>query len=87
VTPAASFALPAGAERAAAAAGGTLSGSQDGQRSGIFSSMRIVDMPGLRQLLLALLITAAVLPAAGCGRKAQPEPPPGADYPRTYPSR
>ena len=44
-------------------------------------------MAVLRQLLLALLVAVVVLPAAGCGRKAQPEPPPGSDFPRTYPSR
>jgi hypothetical protein len=64
-----------------------LSGSQDGRQRGIFSSMRIVGMAVLRQLVLALLVAVVVLPAAGCGRKAQPEPPPGADFPRTYPSR
>jgi hypothetical protein len=41
----------------------------------------------VRRLLLLLLVAGLVLPAAGCGRKGQPEPPPGADYPRTYPSR
>lgn len=40
-----------------------------------------------RRLLVVLVIAAALLPAAGCGRKSAPEPPPGADYPRTYPSR
>lgn len=35
-----------------------------------------------------LLIVAALSLAAGaCGRKGQPEQPPGADFPRTYPSR
>lgn len=41
----------------------------------------------LRHLLLALLLAAVILPVAGCGRKGQPEPPPGSDFPRTYPSR
>jgi predicted small lipoprotein YifL len=49
--------------------------------------MRIVRMRAARHLLLALLLTGLVLPAAACGRKGAPEPPPGADYPRTYPSR
>ncbi|MBK8209352.1 MAG: hypothetical protein IPK78_04685 [Rhodospirillales bacterium] len=41
----------------------------------------------VRRLLLLLLLAGLALPAAGCGRKGQPEPPPGADFPRTYPSR
>jgi predicted small lipoprotein YifL len=40
-----------------------------------------------RALLIALLMTGLTLSVVGCGRKGQPEPPPGADYPRTYPSR
>ena len=39
------------------------------------------------RLLVLLLLCGLVLQAAGCGRKGQPEPPPGSDYPRTYPSR
>jgi hypothetical protein len=41
----------------------------------------------VRRLLLLLLLSGLVLPATGCGRKGQPEPPTDADYPRTYPSR
>ena len=41
----------------------------------------------MRRLALLLLAASLALPAAGCGRKGQPEPPPGADYPRTYPAR
>jgi len=41
----------------------------------------------LRLLLLALLLAAVILSVAGCGRKGQPEPPPGSDFPRTYPSQ
>ena len=33
------------------------------------------------------VVAGLVLSAAACGRKGAPEPPPGADYPRTYPSR
>jgi predicted small lipoprotein YifL len=40
-----------------------------------------------RYVLVALLLAVSVLPAAACGRKGAPEPPPGAEYPRTYPSR
>ncbi len=40
-----------------------------------------------RRLAVLLLCAAVVLPAAACGRKGQPEPPPGSDYPRTYPAR
>lgn len=39
------------------------------------------------RLLVVLVVAAVLLPATGCGRKNAPEPPPGADYPRTYPSR
>jgi predicted small lipoprotein YifL len=41
-------------------------------------------MRTLITLVFAALLTLAV---AGCGRKGQPEPPPGSDYPRTYPAR
>lgn len=41
----------------------------------------------LGRLLLLVLVVALMAPMGGCGRKGQPEPPPGADYPRTYPSR
>jgi predicted small lipoprotein YifL len=38
---------------------------------------------------LALLLLALALPLAACGKKAQPEPPPGVPdtFPRTYPSQ
>jgi hypothetical protein len=48
--------------------------------------MSIVRASAARCLALILLSAALVLSAA-CGRKSAPEPPPGADYPRTYPSR
>lgn len=64
-----------------------LSGSQPGARSGIFGNMRTTTPRAPRLLLLALLLVALTLPVAGCGRKGQPEPPPGSDFPRTYPSR
>ncbi len=41
----------------------------------------------VRLALLALLMAALPLAVGSCGRKGAPEPPPGADYPRTYPSR
>lgn len=71
---------------------GLLSGSQPGARGGIFVSMHTVFAPSIRPgaprlLLLVLLIAALSLPVAGCGRKGPPEPPPGSDFPRTYPSR
>jgi hypothetical protein len=39
-------------------------------------------------LALALLLLAAALPLAGCGKKAEPGPPPNvpSTYPRTYPN-
>jgi predicted small lipoprotein YifL len=40
-----------------------------------------------RRLLLLVLISVLLLPLTACGRKGAPEPPPGADFPRTYPSR
>ena len=40
-----------------------------------------------RRGLIAVVLVAVALLAAGCGRKGPPEPPPGADYPRQYPSR
>jgi predicted small lipoprotein YifL len=49
--------------------------------------MRIVRTRAAHDLLLALLLAVSMLSAAACGRKGAPEPPPGADYPRTYPSR
>jgi predicted small lipoprotein YifL len=49
--------------------------------------MRTVLKGAGGRLLILLLLAAVALPVAGCGRKGAPEPPPGADYPRTYPSR
>jgi len=49
--------------------------------------MRIVRAGAARCLLLAMLLAGLMLPTAACGRKGAPEPPHGADYPRTYPSR
>ncbi|MGZ8995811.1 MAG: LPS translocon maturation chaperone LptM [Rhodospirillales bacterium] len=40
-----------------------------------------------RRGLIAVIVVAMALLAVGCGRKGPPEPPPGADYPRQYPSR
>ncbi|MCU0894511.1 MAG: lipoprotein [Rhodospirillales bacterium] len=40
-----------------------------------------------RRGLIAVVVVAVALLSAGCGRKGPPEPPPGADYPRHYPSR
>jgi Prokaryotic lipoprotein-attachment site len=48
--------------------------------------MRIVRARAVRSLAFVVL-SAALLLFAACGRKSAPEPPPGADYPRTYPSR
>ena len=49
--------------------------------------MGIIHTRIIRRLVLLLLTASLALPAAGCGRKGQPEPPPGSDYPRTYPAR
>lgn len=49
--------------------------------------MGILHTRIIRRTALLLLVASLALPAAGCGRKGQPEPPPGADYPRTYPAR
>lgn len=40
----------------------------------------------MRRLMLLMLIIAVVLPASGCGRKDQPEPPPGSEPRRSYPA-
>lgn len=40
----------------------------------------------MRRLMLLMLIVAVVLPASGCGRKDQPEPPPGSEPRRSYPA-
>ncbi len=39
----------------------------------------------MRRLLLIALVIGLALPLAACGKKNQPEPPPGSTYPRTYP--
>ena len=49
--------------------------------------MSMVCTRVVRRLLLLMIMAGLALPVAGCGRKGQPEPPPGADYPRTYPGR
>lgn len=69
----------------------SLSSSQPGAGGGIFQGMRtnfLTICPGVpRLLLLAVLIGILTVPVSGCGRKAQPVPPPGSDFPRTYPSQ
>jgi hypothetical protein len=37
--------------------------------------------------VVLLLIGALALPLAACGKKASPEPPPGSEYPRDYPTQ
>ena len=41
-----------------------------------------------RRLILLGVLAALALPIASCGKKNQPEPPPGSQntYPRVYPS-
>jgi len=41
----------------------------------------------LRGLVLGLLVAALLAPLGACGRKNQPDPPPGQpnEYPRSYP--
>lgn len=41
----------------------------------------------MRTLITLVFATALALAVGSCGRKGQPEPPPGADYPRTYPAK
>jgi predicted small lipoprotein YifL len=41
----------------------------------------------MRILLVLLVVSGVVLTASGCGRKAAPDFPPDADYPRRYPAR
>lgn len=41
----------------------------------------------MARLVAVMLILALAVPGAACGRKASPEPPPGSDFPRTYPNR
>lgn len=43
----------------------------------------------MKCLMTVLLALALVLPATGCGKKDDPEPPPGSqsDFPRKYPVR
>ena len=59
-----------------------LSGSQDRPAGGILLGMRIV-----RRVPSVMLPAGSVLPLAARGRAGAPEPPPGADHPRTCPSR
>lgn len=42
----------------------------------------------LRRLILLGVLAALALPLVSCGKKNQPEPPPGSQntYPRVYPS-
>jgi len=37
--------------------------------------------------LVVVVLLASLTAVAACGRKNAPEPPPGSDFPRTYPSR
>ncbi len=41
----------------------------------------------MRHLLMTIVALTLLMPMAGCGKKADPEPPPGtqSDYPRKYP--
>jgi len=41
----------------------------------------------IRRLIALLLLAALSSPLAGCGKKGDPEPPPGtkSDFPRQYP--
>lgn len=41
----------------------------------------------MRMLITLMFVAVLALAVSGCGRKGQPEPPPGSDYPRTYPAR
>jgi predicted small lipoprotein YifL len=43
----------------------------------------------MRYLMLLVMVIAVSLPLAACGKKGEPEPPPGTkgEYPRKYPSR
>lgn len=41
----------------------------------------------IRPLVAVLLLLAMAAPLAACGKKDDPVPPPGANYPRTYPAR
>lgn len=40
----------------------------------------------MRTLMSVFIVILFVASLSACGRKGQPEPPPGADYPRTYPA-
>lgn len=39
------------------------------------------------RVLAILMVLASLGIVSACGRKGDPEPPPGTDYPRTYPAR
>lgn len=41
----------------------------------------------MRMLLVLLVVFGVALTASGCGRKAAPDFPPDADYPRRYPAQ
>ena len=43
----------------------------------------------MRHLMILLMALAIALPIAACGKKGDPEPPPGTEgeFPRKYPSR
>lgn len=49
--------------------------------------MTVIDLGKRRRLFAVIMIVVMTLGGAGCGRKGPPEPPPGAEYPRQYPSR
>ena len=41
----------------------------------------------IRRFLIVLLVLAMAVPVVACGRKSAPEHPPGAEYPRKFPTR
>ena len=41
----------------------------------------------IRKILVIALVLGLVAPIAACGRKSAPQPPPGTEYPRQYPTR
>lgn len=42
----------------------------------------------MSRIALSLILALSLLPAlSACGKKGDPEPPPGSEFPRTYPTR